>query len=113
MNFNYYPIFYGIPTNSQFLNYYDHDLINCLANNFNKKIISRKTYEKNSTSEVNLNKLLPINDKNDSITNFKTMTAVQLRHIAENKGIDIRKISEISGRRIYRTKEELICDLSH
>jgi hypothetical protein len=95
----YYPIFYqtdDFSSSSQFLNYYDHSLIRCIIDNMNKKVICHKNYIKNPPQ---------------STTTGLKETVIELRKIAEAKGIEIRKMSEVSGRRVYKTKSELLADL--
>jgi hypothetical protein len=98
----YYPIVYKTDTGTQLLTYYDHSFIKCLIDNFNKKIICHKNYAKKTKIEPT--KKTSLDYRHEKVTD--------LREIAKSKGIDIHKISESSGRRIYKTKIELLSDLA-
>jgi len=103
----YYPVCYKTLTHNQLLTYHDNAIIRSLVDSFTKKIICKKNYIKKVTKKTQSDI-----DISDSINRpIKNETVIELRKIAESRGIDIRKISEVSGKRIYKTKSELLADL--
>lgn len=103
----YYPIVSGTLNEKQLLIYHNSDLIKNLINNYSKKVICKNNYLKGT----NQHKKVPV--WTDNKTSYKAETALELRKVAESKGIDTRKISEITGKRIYKTKSELLADIEH
>lgn len=97
----YYPVTYKTLNESQLLSYHDHQLIRNLVDNYNKKVICKKNYEK----------IVKKREITSSITSYKTLLAADLRKFAELKGLKTVKINEINGRQIYKTKAELLMEL--
>lgn len=94
----YYPIIYNKTHENQLLGYHSNQIVKCLVDGFNKKIICKKSYSKESGTQQCLE--------------YKTYTLENLRTEAKSRNIEIKKISEISGKSIYKTKAELMADLT-
>ena len=96
-NQTYYPIIYQDVTDSQLLLYHDQSILQILYENFSKKIICGKNYLKKN------------NHLSGKLNRYKV---AQLRKLAEENDIEIKKTSTVSGHPIYRHKSQLVKDLS-
>lgn len=94
----YYPVTYGKLNDSQFLVYHNNNVIKSIIDSYNKKIICKKSYCKEVGQQQSLE--------------YYGSTLESLRTEAKNRGLEIKKISEISGKSIYKTKAELTADLT-
>lgn len=109
-NHIYSPIFYKNGTDAQFLTYHENPLIKCLTDNFNKKVICHENYVK-KINTPKINRTTVLNNADNKTIDYKNEPVTSLRKIAENVSVDILKVSAITGRRIYKTKGELLNDL--
>ena len=101
----YYPVTYKTLNETQLLIYHDHQLVRTLTDNYNKKIICKKNYEKIIKPRPQLNE--------SSTLSYKTLLVAELRKFAESKGIKTIKMGELTNRRTYKTKAELIAELDN
>lgn len=88
-----HPVFYGDVNDSQQLSF-TNELVNYLINQASQ-LICKKTYLKKPVVNRHLAKL----------------KVAELRQMAVEKGIEIKKFSKVSGKQIYKKKEELIAEL--
>lgn len=88
-----HPVFYGDVNDSQKLSF-TNELVNYLINQASQ-LICKKTYSKKPVANRYLAKL----------------KVAELRKMAVEKGIEIKKFSKVSGKQIYKKKEELISEL--
>lgn len=114
----YSPVILGSPKDSQLLTYYNHPIIQELADSFDKKIICAQNYIKLAKEipvevpEKVIKKMKdPINLDQIANVNLNKLSLAELREIAQSCQIETQHTSSKTGKQIHKTKAELIADL--